>query len=96
MIKGQRGIVCAYNPFKESSWIYLKEQLAPILKGEYGKASDKYIVMGNHMIKGHSNLDPDVKERDVMDYCTENNIFYTKINGETNKGLKEAFEFGPC
>jgi hypothetical protein len=52
--------------------------------------------MGNHMIKGHSNLDPDVKERDVMDYCTENNIFYTKINGETNKGLKEAFEFGPC
>jgi len=48
------------------------------------------------MIKGHSNLEPDVKERDVMEYCNENNIFYIKINGETNKGLKEAFEYGPC
>jgi len=48
------------------------------------------------MIKGHSEKEPEVKERDVMEYCNENNIFYIKINGETNKGLKEAFEYGPC
>jgi hypothetical protein len=47
------------------------------------------------MIKGHSNNEPDVKEREVIEYCLENNIFYIKIDGETNKGLKEAFESGP-
>jgi len=70
--------------------------LKPILDGEYGERSSKYIVIGNHMIKGHSEREPDVSEKEVMEYCYENGIFYIKINGENNKGLKEAFEFGPC
>jgi len=48
------------------------------------------------MIKGHSTFEPEVREREVMEYCNENNIFYVKINGESNKGLREAFEYGPC
>jgi len=54
LIKGQRGIVCAYNPFKKSSWDYLKTELKPILDGEFGPPKDKYMVIANHMIKGHS------------------------------------------
>jgi hypothetical protein len=50
--------------------------LKPILDGEYGKPSEKYIVIANHMIKGHSTLEPIVKEKEVMEFCAENNIFY--------------------
>lgn len=47
------------------------------------------------MIKGHSQLEPEVKEREVLEYCNDNKIFHVKIDGGSNRGLKEAFEFGP-
>lgn len=95
LITNQRGIICVYNPFKKTSWDYLKTELKPILDGEYGERSTKYIVIANHMIKGHTDRDPDVREREVMEYCNDDGIFYMKINGESNKGLKECFEYGP-
>jgi hypothetical protein len=69
--------------------------LKPILAGEFGKASDKWIVVGSHMIKGHANQEPEVRDKDVIEYCDDNNIFHVKIDGGSNRGLKEAFEYGP-
>ena len=48
------------------------------------------------MIKGHAAQEPDVREKDVIEFCNENNIFHVKIDGGSNRGLKEAFEYGPC
>ena len=95
LIRGQRGIICAYNPFKRSSWDYIVKELRPILDGKFGKPQDKWIVIGCHMIKGHQNQETEVREKDVYDYCNENNIFHVKVDGGTNKGLREAFEYGP-
>ena len=47
------------------------------------------------MMRGNSKVEPEVKEREVMDFCLDNGIFYIKIHGENKKGLQEAFEFGP-
>lgn len=84
LIKGQRGIVCAYNPFKKLSWDYVVKELKPILDGEHGDPNQKWIVIGSHMIKGHSSLEPDVKEQDVIDFCNKNNIFHVRIDGGSN------------
>ena len=51
--------------------------------------------MGSHMIKGHSTLEPDVAEKEVIDYCNKYNIFHVRIDGGSNKGLAEAFKYGP-
>ena len=32
-------------------------------------------------------VEPEVKEREVIDFCLDNGIFYIKIHGEKNKGL---------
>jgi coenzyme F420-reducing hydrogenase delta subunit len=48
------------------------------------------------MIRGHAEEEPDVREKDVIEFCNENNIFHVKIDGGSNRGLKEAFEYGPC
>ena len=69
--------------------------MKPILDGEFGKPSDKWIVVGSHMIKGHSNQEPEVRDKDVIEYCDDHNIFHVKIDGGSNRGLKEAFEYGP-
>ena len=51
--------------------------------------------MVNHFVKGGGSF-PVVVERDVINYCNVNNIFYIEVDGGTNKGLREAFEYGPC
>lgn len=53
-------------------------------------------MIGNHNITGDHENKPEVHEREVMDFCGDNNYFYLKINGVTNNGLKEAFEYCPC
>lgn len=45
-----------YNPYKKTSWDFVKEELKPIMEGRegYGKASDRVLVVASHMIKGHA------------------------------------------
>jgi hypothetical protein len=54
------------------------------------------IIVGSHNIANDRVADPEVNEREVMDFCSDNNIFFVKINGENNKGMKEPFEYGPA
>jgi hypothetical protein len=37
----------------------------------------------------------EVKEKDVIEFCNDNNLFHVKVDGNTNRGIKECFEYGP-
>jgi hypothetical protein len=90
-------VVAVYNPFREDSWQYLKQQMQPLLDGDkgVGKASDKFVIVCGHFIVGQQSGVQNVAERDVIDYCDKHGFFHVRVDGSSNRGLKEAFEYGP-
>ena len=97
LTKGQRGVVAVYNPFREDSWQYLKQQMQPLLDGDkdVGKAADKFVIVCGHFIVGQQSGVQNVDEREVIEYCDKHGFFHVRVDGQSNRGLKEAFEYGP-
>ena len=62
-----------------------------------GKASDKFIIICGHFIKGlgqQSEIQT-VDEREIIEYCDKNSFFHIRVDGLSNRGLKEVFEYIP-
>mgnify|MGYP000977588061 CR=1 FL=1 len=57
-----------YNPFREDSWQYLKQQMQPLLDGDkgVGKATEKFVIVCGHFIVGQQSGVQNVDERVVL------------------------------
>jgi hypothetical protein len=71
--------------------------MQPLLDGDkgVGNAADKFVILCSHIIVGQKGDGEKVFEREVIEYCDKHGFFHVKVGGEKDKGLKEAFEYGP-